>query len=279
MWDNVQSEVRRVFRQRFYAAPSTAEKEQLQAAMRSRIEAAFAARKSAVVHPIIPSPWARRLALAGGLLLAPALACITPVEYEMPMGQRLHFELPDGDESQANLSAFLAALEGRAGIEEISVFVGREDTSDEPEEAHGGALRQGASPRIVTIHAWGERTDVQSIERTLNERFPGLNYQLDYVGEKVRTLWVDRLGHQFFDLDLGLHDVHAARARVLERLHTQGFQGQAHVEVESDSNGHRKVEIRLKSDSGTSMPGGPQRVWREKRIEIHKDCHENDSCP
>ncbi|MDO9695692.1 MAG: hypothetical protein Q7W56_13315 [Candidatus Latescibacteria bacterium] len=199
------------------------------------------------------SYWTRP-ALAVMVLLALGIAaCTVPTSYEVGMGQKLSITLADKnvacDDLEPALREISGYLDGLPGVEQAGVAV----------RVMGGAT-------TIDLMVWGQDLAAGDLAADLRARFPLLAdaaIATEELAGTVRGSLAQAFGHAAFGLEIDAGTAEEARLQILQQLASQGFGGDAQVEVVDDADGRRTIRVEL-SDSCMVDEGGGKVVVEQK---------------
>jgi hypothetical protein len=177
-----------------------------------------------------------RLVLGGlAVLVLGIAACTIPTSYEADVGKSLTFAATGDPAGLPDHGELLSFLQEAAVAEDVSVSLS---------ESSGG-------PATYNILLWGDRVPQDDLVQMLRRRFAGLSsaqYEVRELEGQVRGSLAEKIGHDLFRIEVEGDDLEEIRAQILAGLATQGFQGEAAVNV-SEENGLKEIQIQLSGQS------------------------------
>ncbi len=187
----------------------------------------------------------------GGLVFAGALAgaCVLPVEYDMPLGQRVDISLDAVGHDDLDPELLARFIEEQYEVERIEIRVSA--------SSHGASETTARGPMQITILAFGAEDIPDDLADDLVDAFPVLEeaeVDNEAVAGTVHGTLGGKLGHAWLDVVIDEHGVEEARRRLLADLAAQGLAGDAEIEI-VDGPGHREVKVRVHAhDRGPDRP-------------------------
>jgi hypothetical protein len=192
------------------------------------------------------SYWTRP-ALAVMILLALGIAaCTVPTSYEVGMGQKLKITLADKSVAPGDLEP---------SIREITDYL---DSLPGVEQA-GVAVRIMGEATTIELMVWGQDLAAGDLAADLRSRFPLLAdaaITTEELAGTVRGSLAQAFGHAAFGLEIDAGTAEEARLQILQQLATQGFGGDAQVEVVDDADGRRTIRVELSDSCMVDEAGG-----------------------
>lgn len=179
----------------------------------------------------------------GGLVFAGALAgaCVIPVEYAMPLGQRVDISLDASLHEEVDPQLLSRFVEAQYDAERIEIHVSMSKHGD------GDGAPQGQMQ--ITIMAFGADDIPDELAEDLVDAFPALEQaQVDHeaVAGTVQGTLGGKLGHAWLDVVIDAHGVEEARRRLMADLVARGLSGDAQIEI-VDEPGRREVKVRVQA--------------------------------
>ena len=187
----------------------------------------------------------------GGLVFAGAVAgaCVLPVEYDMPLGQRVDISIDASYRDEVDPERLARFVEQEYAAERIEVRVSM--------SSHGATEQTARGRMEITIMAFGAEDMPDDLADDLVEAFPVLEQaevDNEAVAGTVHGTLGGKLGHAWLDVVIDEHGVEEARRRLMADLAAQGLDGEAEIEI-VDEPGHREVKVRVQAhDHGSGRP-------------------------
>jgi hypothetical protein len=193
--------------------------------------------------------WFRPVVAAVAMLILGIAACTAPTEYDVEMGKQVQIVFADpgkilpGDKSLPDLEAQLAEVQ--AYIDALPVVEGSWFTIE----------AQPDGPVTAGITVWGQNLDGDALAADLEARFPFLqsaDITLTPLAGTMRGTFVDRIGHDVFQVEVGGETAEEMRMQILTELTRAGMGGEPEVEVIDRADGQREVRIEMKDVQPTN---------------------------
>lgn len=198
--------------------------------------------------------WWHRWLLMGTMGTVVAVgACVTPVEYEIPVGNRIAISLDADIAGGLDPEAIGQYISENFPVERLEMHLGieRRVTEDEQGRAHEGAEMR------LELTVLGPGVDVEEVWEDLQTAFPVLETgRIEDVplAATVHGTLGGKLSGGAIDRVIDGEGVEEAKRRILADLEAQGIDpSQADVQVEdevgSDGSHRREVRIRVEDDA------------------------------
>ncbi len=195
-----------------------------------------------------PTTRIARYALVGlAVLLLGVGACSTETTTEVELGRQVSI----------NLAGQLNVPDGQGGMnktidinQRVQQVMNQFSTADGIEEVNVNIEQNGEGDLALSLSLYGEDLDDATLTAMLRESFPEIPDEgilIEVIEGSYTESWAQRLGREVFHIESGGGTDEEIRARVLEQIAEQGFDGEVDVEVSTD-DGQQTLKIMMTED-------------------------------
>ena len=197
--------------------------------------------KKRLISMLNPQTRFARFSVVGlAILLLGVGACSTQTTTEVEIGKQVRVSL-NGELTNAN---------GQKSIdinERVQEVMQQFSAADGVEGVNVNIDQDGEGHLELSLMLFGDNLDEEALTATLRESFPEMpdaQISVEALAGTIEESWGERFGREFFHIETEGGSDEEIRARVLEQIYEQGFEGDAEVTVTTE-DGQHNIEIKM----------------------------------